>query len=178
MSRDEVDALCRFINGELVGLPVHELLASLERRMLGESDSFYHFVKRSLDILQDALSTEPAERLFIDGVSFVVAQPEFSRDPHKTHEFLKTLDAEEALLARVGRDLAAGEGVRMRIGRETQVPGLDACSYVAAPFVAGHEILGGVGVLGPKRMDYPRVRALVDGMARAVSAVFTRWSAL
>lgn len=174
MGRDEVDALSRFINGELVGLPVHDLLASLERRMLGESDSFYHFVKRSLDILQDALSTEPDERFFLDGASYVVSQPEFSRDPHQTHELLKVLDAEEALLTRVGQDLATGDGVRMRIGRETQVPGLETCSYVAAPFMAGREVIGGVGVLGPKRMDYPRVRALVEAMARAVNAVWSR----
>ena len=50
MTRDETAALARFINTELVGLPFGGLLESLERRMLAEGDSFYHFVKRSLDI--------------------------------------------------------------------------------------------------------------------------------
>ena len=99
MSREEAIALARFLNTELVGLPFSDLLSSLERRMLVQSDSFYYLVKRSLDILQHALSTEPNERLVLDGASYVVAQPEFSRDPHKTHELLRGLDAEGLLLA-------------------------------------------------------------------------------
>ena len=176
MSRDEAGALARFINTELVGLPFRDLLTSLERRMLAENDSFYHFVKRSLAILQHALSTEPNERFYLDGMSYVMSQPEFSRDPRKAHQLLKGLDAEDALVARILQDIGA-EGVRVRIGREVQVPGLEECSYVTAPCAVGNEIIGGIGILGPKRMDYPRMRALVEAMGRCVTDVLTRWDA-
>ena len=174
MTREEAIALARFINMELSGLPFNELLASLERRLLGESDSFYHFVKRSLQILQDALSTEPNERLVLEGASYVVSQPEFTKDPRKAHALLQTLDAEEALLAQLEHDVTP-EGVRVRIGRETQLPGLSECSYVTAPCMISNEVVGGVGVLGPKRMDYPYLCALVDAMARTVTKLLTRW---
>ena len=173
MSRDEAVALARFLNTELVGLPFNSLLGSLERRMLAERDSFYYLVKRSLDILQHALSTEPDERFLLEGMSCVLSQPEFSRDPHRAHELLRGLDEEERLIERIRQDL--GEGVRVRIGREVQVPGLDGCSYVAAPFSIGDEVVGGLGVLGPTRMDYPRIRSLVETMGRCVTEVLTRW---
>lgn len=174
MTRDEAAALARFINTELVGQPFSGLLESLERRMLAENDSFYHFVKRSLHILQDALSTEPEERLFVEGTSYVIAQPEFARDPGRTQDLLRGLDAEEALLQRIRQDLAL-RGVRVRIGRELQSPEFDACSYVAVPFAIGDEIVGGIGVLGPKRMDYARMGALVEGMGRCLTELLTRW---
>lgn len=174
LTRDEAAALARFINTELVGLAFNELLASLERRMLAESESFYHMIKRSLHILQHALSTEPDERLWVEGASYVVSQPEFSRDPRKAHALLKGLDAEETLLERVRQDVAT-DGVRVRIGREVQVPGLDGCSYVTAPFAIGEEVVGGIGALGPTRMDYPRVRSLVEGMGRCITELLTRW---
>ncbi len=174
MSRDEAVALVRFINTELVGLPFRDLLGSLERRMLAETDSFYHLVKRSLNILQHALSTEPSERLFLEGMSYVVSQPEFSRDSRKAHNLLKGLDAEDTFLAHLRQDIAA-DGVRVRIGHEVQVPGLDECSYVTAPFSIGHEVVGGVGILGPKRMDYPRMHALVQAMGRCVTELLTHW---
>ena len=176
MSRDEALALARFLNAELAGLSCAELVESLERRMLAERDAFYYLVKRSLHILQDALSTEPNERLLLEGMSYVIAQPEFSRDPRKTHELLRGLDAEEALLERIHEDLAS-EGVRVRIGREMQVPGLEECSAVTSPFAIGEEPLGGIGVLGPKRMAYPRMRSLVDAMGHAITEVLTRWDA-
>ncbi len=171
LTRDEASALVRFINTELVGLPFSDLLGSLERRMLAENDSFYHLVKRSLNILQHALSTEPSERFFLEGMSYVVSQPEFSRDPRKAHELLKGLDAdEEMLLQHMRQDLAAN-GIHMRIGHEVQVPGLEECSYLTMPFAIGEDVVGGVGVLGPKRMDYPRMRSFVEAMGRCLSAL-------
>ena len=175
LSRDEAAALVRFLNTELVGLPFNELLGSLQRRLLAESDSFYYLVKRSLTLLQHALSTEPDERFFLEGASYVVAQPEFSRDPHKAQDVLRGLDAHELLLERLHQD-SASSGVQVRIGREVQVPGLDGCSYVTTPFAIGDEVVGSVGVLGPKRMDYPRMHALVEAMGRCVSVILTRWN--
>jgi len=174
MTRDEAVALARFLNTELVGLSCRELVASLERRMLAERDSFYHVVKRSLELLQQALSTEPEERFILAGASALVSQPEFANDPRKAHALLKGLDAEEVLLSRVRQDIAP-DGVRVRIGREVQVPGLEECSYLTAPVAVGGAVVGGIGVLGPKRMDYPRLRSLVEGASRCVTELLTRW---
>lgn len=174
MTRDEATALARFINTELAGLSFNDLLGSLERRMLAESDSFYYLVKRSLGILQHALSTEPNERLLFEGASYVVSQPEFRRDPRKTHEVLKGLDAQNELLERVRQDIPA-DGVRIRIGRDVRVPGLEECSYLTAPFSIDDEVIGGVGVLGPRRMDYPRMRSCVEAMGRCVTELLTQW---
>ena len=174
ITRDEAMALVRFMNTELVGLSCSELLGSLERRMLIEQDSFYHLVKRSLQILQHALSTEPDERFFLDGARYVVSQPEFSRDPRKAHDLLRGLDAEGLLLQRIRQDITSG-GVQVRIGHEVQVPGLEECSYVTTSFSIGGQVIGGVGVLGPKRMDYPRIRSLVEGVGQCITALLTRW---
>jgi heat-inducible transcriptional repressor len=170
ISRDEAAALVRFINTQLAGLPFNDVIGSLERRLLAESDTFYHLVKRSLDILQHALSTEPEERFFLEGTSYVVAQPEFRRDPKKAHQLLKSLESQHELSERVRRDLSR-ERVQVRIGDEIQVPGYEGCSYVTAPFLLDGRIAGGVGVLGPTRMDYPRMSAWVEGMARALTEV-------
>ena len=175
MSRDEAAALGRFLNTELAGLSFTELVASLERRMLAQTDSFYHAVKRSLAILQDALSTEPDDRLFFEGVSRVVAQPEFSRDPGKAQELLRGLDDEATLLERLRQDISP-DGIRIRIGQELRLPGLEECSCVTAACVIGEVVVGGLGVLGPRRMAYGRMRAFVEGMARTVTGLLTHWN--
>jgi len=174
ITRDETTAVARFLNTELVGLSFSELLGSLERRILSEHDAFYYMVKRSLDILQHALSIEPDERFLLEGASYVVIQPEFSHDPRKAHEVLRGLDRQDVLLERLRQDIPQ-RGVRVRIGHEVQVPGLEECSYLTAPFAIAEEVVGGIGVLGPKRMDYPRLHALVEGMAGCVADVLTRW---
>ena len=176
MSRDEAAALGRFLNTELAGLSFAELVASLQRRMLAQSDSFYYAVKRSLAILQDALSTEPDDRFFLEGASHVVAQPEFSRDPGKAQGLLRGLNDEATLLERLRQDISS-DGIQVRIGHELGLPGLEECSCVTAACVIGGEVVGGLGVLGPRRMAYARMRALVEGMARSVTGVLTHWDA-
>lgn len=172
VNREEAAALARFVNTELAGLPFSEILESLERRLLAEHDSFYHLVKRSLGILQHALAVEPSTRLLVDGASYVVTQPEFSRDPQRAHALLRGLEAQDVLAVRVSQDLATGR-VQVRIGDELRVPGLDRCSYVAAPFIVESHALGGIGVLGPTRMDYARLTLMVESLAQALTEAFT-----
>jgi len=174
MSRDEATALARFINTELVGVPFQALLDSLERRLLAEQDTVYHVIRRSLDVLQHALSTEPEERLIVDGASYLIAQPEFVRAPRKAHDILKRMEQHQDLLDCIRRDISR-DGVRVRIGREVKFPGLDECSFVTAPFAIGEELAGGIGVVGPTRMDYRHVQACVEATAKAITDVLTRW---
>lgn len=175
MSREETTALARFINTELVGVPCQELLLSLERRLLAEHDSFYHLIRRSLDILQHALSTEPEERLILEGTSYLVSQPEFVRTPRKAHDILKRMEQPQDLLECVRRDVGS-KGIQVRIGREVRFPGLDECSFVTAPFAIGDEMAGGIGVLGPTRMDYRHLCACVEATAAAMTNILTRWT--
>jgi heat-inducible transcriptional repressor len=168
MSKDETAAVARFLNAELSGLSCDELLAALERRLLAEGDAFYHMVKRSCAILQHLLAQEPAERFYLEGASYLVAQPEFSRAPEKASALLRRLDAADRLLEIIRQDLT-GAKVQVRIGRELEAPELEDCGCVAAPILVDHGAIGAIGVLGPKRMSYPRIQAVVEGMARCVA---------
>ena len=185
MSHDEAASLAHFLNTELSGVPAQELLVMLERRLLAVNDSFYHVIKRSLAILQTAFSTEPEMRLLIDGAIYVFEQPEFRRDPAKAYQLLRALDLRAELLQRMRADLSevlehaqgglAVDEVFVRIGHEVHIRGLEDCSYIFAPFGINRTIVGGLGVLGPRRMDYRRLQALVEGMAERVTRVLTDW---
>ncbi len=175
MTREEAMALGRFINTELVGLPFSELVSCLERRLLAETDSFYYLVKRSLTILQNALSTEPQERLFLEGLSYLVSQPEFSQKPQKVHEMFKCFEDQQDELLRCLHHTSDHKGLQVQIGNDRALPSLSECSYLHAPFFIAGELAGCVGILGPKRMDYARLCAMVDGMARCVTDVLNQW---
>jgi len=171
MSRDEAILLGRFLNTELAGLPFTDVLELLERRLLAQTDSFYHFVKRSLDVLQPALSGEAHGHLFLEGMSNVVGQPEFRKDARKAHELLKGLEAQERLIERLAEEFATRRA-QVRIGTELQALRLEDCSIVTAPVVLDGQVLGGIGILGPKRMDYSRMTALAQGMALMLGTIF------
>ena len=62
------------------------------------------------------------------------------------------------------------EGVRIFIGHESGFQILDDCSVVTAPYSAGNEVVGVLGVIGPTRMAYERVIPIVDLTARLLGA--------
>jgi heat-inducible transcriptional repressor len=49
--------------------------------------------------------------------------------------------------------------------------GLSATSVVSTGYGAGRDVVAGLGVLGPTRMDYPTTMASVRAVARYVSEI-------
>jgi heat-inducible transcriptional repressor len=62
------------------------------------------------------------------------------------------------------------EGMQIFIGEESGYRLLDDCSLVTAPYRIDDKVIGVLGVIGPTRMDYPRVIPIVDVTARLLGA--------
>ena len=63
-----------------------------------------------------------------------------------------------------------GEGVQIFIGEESGYQPLDNCSVITSPYKVDNEVVGVLGVIGPKRMAYDRVIPLVDVTANILGA--------
>ena len=61
--------------------------------------------------------------------------------------------------------------VTVQIGEETQTENLRGTSVVSTGYGASGTVFGGVGVLGPTRMDYPGTIASVAAVAKYVGEV-------
>ncbi|MEI6413660.1 MAG: heat-inducible transcriptional repressor HrcA [Pseudomonadota bacterium] len=62
------------------------------------------------------------------------------------------------------------QGVQIFIGEESGYQLLDDCSLVTAPYRVDEEVIGVLGVIGPRRMSYERVIPLVDVTARLLGS--------
>ena len=77
---------------------------------------------------------------------------------------------EKQKLVRLLNEYIDGPGMTVVIGAEHQEPNLRPFSLIASTYDDGSGI-GTVGILGPTRMPYSRVIAMVDDAADAVSRV-------
>lgn len=62
-------------------------------------------------------------------------------------------------------DMLALQGRRpymIRIGQEISLSGFHDCSFVTTTYKIGERILGSIGVVGPKRMEYGKVISQID----------------
>ena len=85
---------------------------------------------------------------------------------------LEALEEEVILLKLFGQ--ADHSLTRVFIGDENEFEDLRATSVVSTGYGPGNNIVGGLGVLGPTRMDYPATIATVRAVARYVGDVLAQ----
>jgi heat-inducible transcriptional repressor len=84
---------------------------------------------------------------------------------------LEALEEEVVLLKLIGSAEPDPTVTRVLIGDENEIEHLRATSVVSTGYGPGSTVVGGMGVLGPTRMDYPGTIATVSAVARYVGEI-------
>jgi heat-inducible transcriptional repressor len=95
-----------------------------------------------------------------EGAVKLLSHPEFS-DVGKAKGILELLNREDLMVDLI-KECSSSDGLAIRIGSENKIEGLNECSVVTATYSVNGVNLGSIGVLGPTRMDYPRVIAALE----------------
>jgi heat-inducible transcriptional repressor len=157
------------MNAESVGRLLTDAsarLQSLPERFPPDDRPLVRSVVQALD---DALVEEREERVVMAGTANLTRfGPDF---PHSIGPVLDALE-EHVVLLRLLSELSADVStVAVRIGHEIDHEGLRSTSMVSAGYGRGPDVVAGLGVLGPTRMDYPATMSTVRAVARYVSRV-------
>jgi len=157
------------LNAAASGHPLTEAAATLqslpEQFEPGDRD-LVRAVVRSLD---DALVEEREERVVLAGTANLAR---FGTDfPLTIGPVLEALEEHVVLLKLLGTLGTDSDMVAVRIGHENPYEGLQSTSVVSAGYGTGRDLVAGLGVLGPTRMDYPTTMASVRAVARYVSEI-------
>ena len=167
----ELDRLAAALNERLAGRTLAELRDALAREVVALRSHAQGLLERALRLGWRALvatdeADEPGDLVIATRLA-LLDQPEF-RDPERVRQLFSALEAKESLL-HILRKLADAKNVTVVFGEELEAPDLHRLALVAKPYGSAGAPLGVVGVIGPRRMDYPRVVALVDYVSSLVS---------
>jgi heat-inducible transcriptional repressor len=128
----------------------------------GETD----FLTALLPVFTD-LSEAAEDSIYIDGTSRLMALDR-SGDVTGLNTLMDMLERRVTMLG-ILRVALGGHEVRVRIGAENDQPALQSLALVAAGYGLPQRNLGTVSVIGPLRMDYPRVISVVRDAAAQLS---------
>ena len=110
---------------------------------------------------------EEEDGFFLEGAIRIFEQPEF-QDLVRMRQLLQMFDEKEDLMQILLSNLEH-QGVNVHIGSENPTHQLDNVSVVVKYCSFSNSPVGGVGVVGPTRMRYPKVVAVVGFVADSVS---------
>src|SRR5215203_3908728 len=122
--------------------------------------------------LQDSLVEEREERLVLAGTANLArVGTDFTTS---LGPVLEALEEHVVLLKLLGTVSEQGGSIAVRIGHENPYAGLHTTSMVTTGYGAGTDLVAGLGVVGPTRMDYPTTMAAVRAVATYVSRILAQ----
>ena len=131
-------------------------------------------IERVHAAITDAARSMTDERVFVEGTSQLLRQPEF-RDIARLEQLLSALEQGSALYQLFSRAFEE-DAVTVIIGEEAPVEAMRECSVVTSRYRIGDRAGGFIGIVGPTRMHYERAVGAVGLMARSLSDILTKHS--
>jgi heat-inducible transcriptional repressor len=119
-------------------------------------------------VLLGALVEHPDGRLVLSGTSHATGA--WADQPETLRGVLEALD-EQVTLLKLLAVLEAPDAVMVSIGQENVDANLSASALVSAGYGSNNQVMGGLAVVGPTRMDYPGTMAAVRAVARYVGEI-------
>jgi heat-inducible transcriptional repressor len=171
LTQAELDRACQFINQNFRGRTLQsaaEVLArELPRFRMKPDDA----LPKLLELLRTSIDREGQDRIFLEGTSRLLGKGGLS-DFDKLRVLFRSFEEKSALARRLS-DFISLERVKVLIGDEAHFPDVEDCSLVLSHYGYSNQVLGTLGVIGPKRIAYEKVIPLVDRMAKQVSLAIT-----
>ena len=176
-STPELVESANYFNELYAGSTLAEVRKRLVEDMHFESDEMHRITQTALKMASKLFEEEDADHgdVVLSGEENLLSVPELCQI-EKLQKLFTTLRAKQDLLDLLDRSMKVS-GISIFIGEESGYSALDECSIVAAPYEANGEIIGTLGVIGPKRMSYGDVISVVDVTARLLSGALSGTSA-
>ena len=166
---DHLYMISKMLSEKLENLPLEQLkpaLGELQAR-LHDHEGLFDALIGAADVASEDTSPED---MVIGGPTNMLEYPEYS-DVDKARTVLKVLENRD-MLANMLRGSAHME-FTVRIGPENNVPEMQDCSLVTATYRIGDNNVGTIGIIGPTRMNYGKVIAVLDYMGKSLGDILS-----
>jgi heat-inducible transcriptional repressor len=177
LTQPELNTINRYVAGEFAGLTLAEIRARVTQLLAWERAHYDRLLRRAMELSRKAVldaSSQPSlGEVKIGGTAHFLDQPEFAQHQERMRAVLRTLEEREKLLQLLDRCLEA-EGVNVLIGSESAVEDVMECSLITHTYNEGEQPVGVVGILGPKRMEYPRLMSIVEYTANVLTRLLSK----
>jgi len=174
-NQDELNRAARFLNTEFAGKSLLAIRSEIVARMKQERALYDSVVRNAILLCERSLQDEDAAvaEVFLDGASNIFGKPEFA-DTHRIRELFQTFE-EKSRLLKILNECVAGDSsavVQVLIGSENPTAAMQHCSIITTSYRVGTDVCGTLGVVGPTRIAYGRMMAVVNYLGRFMERAF------
>lgn len=166
VSVEDIKNCTDLLNDQLVGTPICDVVDRMKEieplmaaRVVRHEVLFEAFVTAFMRFAN--------EKVAVSGRGNMLFQPEFS-DVNRLKELMNVLENGKLFKEWTGQD----SNISVQIGDRKELMQIDDCSVITAKFHYSHNEEGRLMIVGPNRMQYSKVVALMDYMTNVIEDIF------
>lgn len=169
---DQLNKISNLLTEKLAGIELKMLDKTLQNRILGEiysiRESFDNRLDELMMLLVNTVNQYEKAEVYYDGLTNILNYPEYS-DTNKAKELLSFVEDKDSFTKVLMN--SNGEDLNIIIGNENQFEQIKECSIVSATYKINGIIIGKIGLIGPTRMDYKNVIAMMKGVSFNINKI-------
>jgi len=174
LNRNHISFVERLLNEKLSGLTFAEIKKTFVERFKDVAETYRPIVRVFIDsadkIFTDAIKNEKG---VVTGVKNILRQPEFSDQQH--FQNIIELVEDKDIILQFMNAAPTNDQVVVKIGSESNSDIFSEYSLISKEYKIG-DIKGRLGIVGPKRMQYSKVIAIVEFVAERLSEYLKKGS--
>lgn len=157
-----------FINQHYAGCTLDEIRGRLDNELKQLRGEMISLMSAAIEAGGDAIH-ESSETMVLAGERNLLQVDDLSDNLVSLKKLFELFERKTKLLQLLELSRQA-HGVKIFIGGESDVASLEEFSVITAPYEMEGEIVGTVGVIGPRRMAYERIIPIVEITAKLLSS--------
>lgn len=163
-TEDDLEDLAARLSLQLEGVEFEDLPSKIRMSPMLSLDA-----ANIAEQIDNLIAAGASERIFRWGTANILSRRYFS-DMETVQEIVDALE-HPVVLSGLMAAVKGSRTVLVLIGHEVPIEQMRACAAIFAPYDAGADRQGTVGVIGPTRMDYPHTIAAVEAVARRLTSL-------
>ncbi len=164
----ELDRASQYINQNFSGQNIFSIRDYLVQELPKFKLSYEDIIDKLMNLLKAYIAQEEEEnQIFLQGTSKLLEKHDLF-DMGKLKTLFQNFE-EKAKLAKLLSDFISLDRVKVLIGSEMNIPDVKDCSLILSHYGYRSQILGSLGIIGPKRIFYKQIIPLVDSVANRLS---------
>jgi len=161
------------LNERLSGLTFQEIRQTAKERLIDIEDVEKPIMRLFIDSVDKIFTdVKPEEKILITGATNIIQQPEFE-DPEKFQSVIELIEDKDIIIHILDKKKPEkSDNILISIGTENEDEKLHEYSLITKEYSFG-ETSGTVGIIGPKRMEYSKVVAIISYLGDMLTEVLT-----
>ena len=154
--QNELQRINEILGIRLKNLTIEEINLEVINSLKIELTGYDEIFNAMLPALYDTLSESDSSDVLVEGTTNIFNYPEYN-DISKAKEILSLLNNKDCVI-----ELLEQSGdITVKIGEENFFPEAKECSVISAEYSLGGRPIGTIGLIGPRRINYSKVIAIM-----------------